>query len=293
MKILLTLLTSNDLPRLKRLISSVQKQNPVEGFELEPVIVLNTLDEDYAWSVVEADLPFPLIRTESNGKPGMGKNSCLDYFMQTDCDFVSQIDGDDFLYPTYLQSLANHINHFPCIDALGVIPLDYISNGAAAGHTFKIHNGSEAGVWGCSIVPPSKGSGPGVSHVFTEDLPRSVDSIILQSRKSAVIKMHETLPVGEDHLYTYQLLAEHQKGRLCYMQTMSSDLWIQDCTTPNSVQDQHSQSEHVESLRELTLQHVEKWRSSARELPVIYKDLLLDQYEKETFIKNITKEHSK
>jgi len=293
MKILLTLLTSNDLPRLKRLISSVQKQNPVEGFELEPVIVLNTLNEVYAEEVLEADFPYSVIRTGSNGKPGMGKNSCLDYFMTTDCDFVSQIDGDDFLYPTYLQSLANHINHFPCIDALGVIPLDYLSNGSAAGHTFKIHNGSEAGVWGCSIVPPSKGSGPGVSHVFLEDLPRSVDSIILQSRKSAVIKMHEDLPNGEDHLYTYQLLAAHQKGDICYLQTMSSDLWVQDQTTPDSIQDKFPQQDHVESLRELALQHVEKWRSSARELPVIYKDLLIDQYQKETFIKNITKAHSK
>jgi len=43
MKILLTLLTSNDLPRLKRLIGSVLNLTPVKEIELKAIVVLNTL----------------------------------------------------------------------------------------------------------------------------------------------------------------------------------------------------------------------------------------------------------
>jgi len=293
MKILLTLLTSNDLPRLKRLIGSVLGLNLVKEIELKTIIVLNTLNEEYAQEVFSASLPFPIVRTESDGKPGKGKNSCLDLFLETDFDFISQIDGDDFLYPTYLESLYNHISHFPCIDVLGIIPIDYISKGEAAGHRFKIHNGSEVGVWGCSVVSPSKAAGPGLSHVWTEKLPPSSDFIILQSKKSAIIKMHEDIPTGEDHLYTYQLLAEHQKGNLCYFQTMSSDFYVIDRNTESSIQDQYPQKEYVEQLRELSLKYVSKSRSSPRELPIMYKELLLTQYQKEDFIKNITKEYAK
>jgi len=292
MKILLTLLTSNDLPRLKRLIGSVLNLTPVKEIELKAIIVLNTLNEDYAQEVFNANLPFLVVRTESNGKPGKGKNSCLDLFLNTDFDFISQIDGDDFLYPTYLKSLANHINHFPCIDVLGVIPIDYISNDKANGYTFNIHNGAEVGVWGCSVVTPYGTSGPGLSNIWEEDLPSSSDFIILQSRKSALIKMHEDLPVGEDHLYTYQLLSEHQKGNLCYFQTMSSDFYIIDRNTENSIQKQYPQSDYVSKLREYSLKYVTKERSSAKELPIMYKELLLNQFEKEDFIKNITKKYA-
>lgn len=292
MKILLTLLTSSDLPRLKRLIGSVLGLNSVKEIELKTIIVLNTLNEEYAQEVFSADLPFHIVRTESDGKPGKGKNSCLDLFLETDFDFISQIDGDDFLYPTYLESLYNHISHFPCIDVLGVIPIDFISNGKAAGHLFNIHNGSEVGVWGCSVVPPSRESGPGLSHIWTEELPPSSDFIILQSKKSAIIKMHEDIPVGEDHLYTYQLLAEHQKGNLCYFQTMSSDLYVIDRNTESSIQDQYPQKDYVEQLRKLSLNYVNKSRSSAKELPIMYKELLLTQYQKEDFIKSITKEYA-
>jgi cellulose synthase/poly-beta-1,6-N-acetylglucosamine synthase-like glycosyltransferase len=127
MKLFLALLTNHKLDKLKRLVRTVELQYPEESIELKPVIVVNTLNDEYYQEVLDANLPFEVVRTESNGKPGKGKNSCMDLFLQSDCDFMTQVDGDDFLYPTFLRSIANHVNHYPDIDVLGRIPLDYLS----------------------------------------------------------------------------------------------------------------------------------------------------------------------
>lgn len=296
MKIMLCLLSSSCISRLVRLVNNLNEIIPVKGVELCPIVVINTLDDSYFQKVLKLKLPIPVIRTDSNGKPGKGKNSCLDLFLNSDCDFVSQIDGDDILYPTYLQSLVNHINHFPCIDVLGIIPMDILDSQSTylKGHVFKITNNYSAGVWGISLVPHSNYFGPGVSTMWESALPSSVDFIILQSKKSAKIKMDEHIPVGEDHLYSFQLLAEHQKGNLVYCHTMSSDMFVVDRSTEYSIQKTYPQYESVDELKQKALQYVSVERSSLFELPVIYKDLILNKVQKQEWLTDfIRKYHQK
>ena len=84
MKLMLTLLTSNDLHGLKRLVCNVKYELINNGFfDLYPIIVVNTLSEDYYQEVLAEKFPFPVIRTESNGKPGKGKNSCFNIFLDS------------------------------------------------------------------------------------------------------------------------------------------------------------------------------------------------------------------
>ena len=287
MKLLTTLLTSNDIPKLERLIRSVQGVVKIYPIEWEVVIVVNTIHEGYYEQVLEIDQPFRIVNTESNGKPGMGKNACLEVFLQSDADYVSQIDGDDFLYPSYLQSLYNHIKHFPCIDVLGVIPCDCICDYALqSGHRWWVNNEYHASVWGTSMCAPTDNMGPQVSHLFIDERPVSVDFIILQSRKSAQHRFNTDIGNGEDHAYTYKLLGEHQKGNLCYFLSMSSDLYCIDRTTEGSAQKVHDYDEYLGPLREEALRHVSHHRSSPYELPVIYKDLLMNHLQKETWLNN-------
>jgi glycosyltransferase involved in cell wall biosynthesis len=288
MKLLVTLLTSNDVNRLSRLIDSFLKQNPTNYFsQVTGVIVVNTTNDSYYQEVLSKKFPLPVVRTESNSRPGKGKNSCLEIFLDSDFDFVSQIDGDDILYPTYLQSLAEHISRFPCIDVLGIIPMDVITDDKnILGHRIEFTDEVVGGVWGISLIHPSSNNpGPGRSYMWDSPLPQSADFIILQSRKSAEIKMNEAMGVGEDHLYSLQLLSEHQKGNLCYFHTMSSDMFIIDRTTTDSVQKIYPQHEHVGELKKLALNYVAEHRSSMWELPIIYKELLLSSAEKEYWLK--------
>jgi len=287
MRLMTTLLTSNDIPKLERIIRSVQGVIRITPIEWEVVIVVNSIHEGYYEKVLELDQPFRVVNSESNGKPGKGKNACLDVFLESDNDYVSQLDGDDFLYPSYLQSLHNHLKHYPCIDVLGAIPCDSILDWELkSGHHWQVNDNYYASVWGTSMCAPSQPPGPGVGHLFTEDRPVSIDFIILQSRKSAKIKMNEDIGNGEDHAYTYKLLGEHQKGNICYFLSMSSDLYCIDRTTEGSAQKMHSYDDYLEPMREEALRHVSHWRSSPYELPVIYKKLLMNQHQKEYWLNN-------
>ena len=285
-----TLLTSNDVPKLSRLIESVQGVINISTIEWEVVIVVNSIHDGYYEEVLGLDQPFRVVNTESNGKPGKGKNACLDVFLESDNDYVSQIDGDDFLYPSYLQSLYNHIKHYPCIDVLGVIPCDCVCDWELkSGHFWWVNEKYHASVWGTSMCAPHETMGPQQSHLFIDERPVSIDFIMLQSKKSAQIKMNEDIGNGEDHAYTYKLLGEHQKGNLCYFLSMSSDLYCIDRTTEGSAQKVHSYDDYLEPMREEALKHVSEWRSSPYELPVIYKSLLMNQYQKQNWINNFLK----
>jgi len=285
MNLMTTLLTSNDIPKLERLIRSVQQVIKITPVEWEVVIVVNSNREGYYEQVLEIDQPFRVVNTESNGKPGKGKNACLDVFLESDCEYVSQIDGDDFLYPSYLQSLWNHVNHYVYIDVLGVVPCDCICDWELhSGHYWWVNEKYHASVWGTSMCPPNAELGPRVSHLFTEDRPVSVDFIILQSRKAAQQRLSEDIGNGEDHAYTYKLLGEHQKGNLCYFLTMSSDMYCIDRTTEGSAQKVHSYDEYLEPLRAEALKYVPRWRSSPYELPVIYRDLLMNHTQKQHWL---------
>ena len=57
--------------------------------------------------------------------------------------------------------------------------------------------------------------------------------------------MNEDIGNGEDHAYTYKLLAEHQKGNLCYFLSMSSDMYCIDRTTEGSAQKVHSYDDYL------------------------------------------------
>jgi glycosyltransferase involved in cell wall biosynthesis len=291
MKLMTTLLTSNDVPKLARLVKSVNNVIKISPIEWEVVIVVNSIHEGYYEDVCALNLPFRVVNTESNGKPGRGKNACLDVFLESDCDFVSQIDGDDFLYPSYLQSLWNHYKHYPCIDVLGVVPCDCLCNfPLEQGHYWWVNDNYHASVWGTSMCAVTQNVGPQESHLFIDERPVSVDFIMLQSRKSAQIKMNEDIGNGEDHAYTYKLLAEHQKGNICYFLTMSSDLYCIDRTTEGSAQKVHSYEDYLQPMRDEALKHVPQWRSSPYELPVIYKDLLMNQHQKQTWINKFINE---
>lgn len=292
MKLLTTLLTSNDIVKLKRICDSAQEVIPIQGIEWEVVVIVNSIHDGYFEEVEALNLPFKVINTESNGKPGKGKNACLDYFLSTDFDYVSQIDGDDILYPSYLQSLYNHWRHYPTLDVLGTVPCELLqSEHNPSGHTFQVGD-YHASLWGTSMCTPHEELGPRVGHLFTQERPSSVDFIILQSRKSAQIKMNEDIGNGEDHAYTYKLLGEHIKGNLQYYLSMSSDLFCIDRTTEGSAQKVHSYFDYLTPMREEALKYVPKHRSSPFELPVIYKDLVMNHKQKEIWLTNFLTKNS-
>jgi len=288
MKLFITLLTHHNLPSLKRLVNSVENQYPESYLDVETVIVVNTLSDDYYQSVLNENFSLKVIRTESNGKCGLGKNSCRDLFLKSDADFLSQIDGDDIIYPTFLQSIAQHIKHYPNIDALGIAPSELLATYDTGGHSFRCGENDEfwGCVWGISLVKRPD-HGPGRGSWIDHPKPEGFDRIILQSKLSAVIRMDEDITIGDDFIYSYQLLAEHQKRNLRYFITMSSDLYVTDRTFTNTIIHEYGHLPYAEEMKTKAMQHVNINRSSLEELPVIFNDLLITHQEKAEFLKKI------
>lgn len=118
MKTLVAILTSGKIDKLRRCIDSVLLQTEYSNV----VIIINTLDELYAElaSDTAANYGVRSVITESNGKPGKGKNELIKYFLSTDFTHVIPVDGDDILLPTAVTKLAALV-HSSRADVIGLI----------------------------------------------------------------------------------------------------------------------------------------------------------------------------
>jgi len=86
-------LTSRKFGCLKRHFRSLPKA--------QTTVVINSTDDVYIAKAYEwcREEGIDVTITESNGKPGKGKNSVLQHFLASECEYMVQIDGDDFLQP--------------------------------------------------------------------------------------------------------------------------------------------------------------------------------------------------
>jgi cellulose synthase/poly-beta-1,6-N-acetylglucosamine synthase-like glycosyltransferase len=116
MSILIAILTSRDINKLKRCIKSVLSQTD------NIVIVCNTLDfsfVDKAKSVAEKyNLEF--LVTKSNGTPSRGKNSVLEIFRDRNHKYYMQVDADDYLAPDALSKINRIVLENPDVDVIGL-----------------------------------------------------------------------------------------------------------------------------------------------------------------------------
>ena len=280
-RILLAILTHHDLPRLERAVRSARGQRPAPA-EVDIVVVVNTRDARYAYLAAEACEAWNVryVITGSNGLPGRGKNACFDVFLLSNHDYLCQLDGDDWLYPTWAASVAEHIRRAAALDVVALVPIDCV--GDTAGHTWTLSDGAPASVWATSIVYPWKERGPGQTDLWTRH-PICPAMVRLVSRQAAQrLRFDETLAVNEDYLLLLQCLACHVAGELQVWISMASDWMVIDRLTPSSVQDEHLQD--VELLRRLADAKVPRHRSSVAELPIAYPPLLMAVQDKQDWI---------
>jgi cellulose synthase/poly-beta-1,6-N-acetylglucosamine synthase-like glycosyltransferase len=133
MNLLVAVLTSRDVEKLKRCIESVLPQTS------DVVVVCNTLDFSFveqARIVAEAyNLEFLI--TESNGTPAKGKNSVLEIFRSRSHAYYMQIDADDYLVPDALSKIAKIVQQNPDVDVIGLIDgfMTY-NGGTTSGNAF-------------------------------------------------------------------------------------------------------------------------------------------------------------
>ena len=118
MNTLVAILTSDKIDKLERCIKSVYQQTALSDI----VVIINTMDTQYATSAQQVCEQYGIryAVTDSNGTPAKGKNSVLDFFLNTEYDYLTQIDGDDYLTPNAINKIHGIIENNPDIDILGL-----------------------------------------------------------------------------------------------------------------------------------------------------------------------------
>jgi hypothetical protein len=138
MNLLIAVLTSRNVEKLKRCIESVLPQTS------DVVVVCNTLDFSFveqARSVAEQyNLEF--LVTESNGTPAKGKNSVLEIFRSRSHAYYMQVDADDYLAPDALIKLDKIVTENPDVDVVGLIDGFVTYNGSATTSNAFLSNGN-------------------------------------------------------------------------------------------------------------------------------------------------------
>lgn len=115
LKVLVTILTSSSLDLFEVCFQSVIRQKYIKEtcpeVSFHPVVLVNTRNPGYFKEV--KDLLFNVynftnvFETESNGLPGKGHNSEIEYFRQhMEYDWMFPVDGDDLIYPTAFLQLG-------------------------------------------------------------------------------------------------------------------------------------------------------------------------------------------
>lgn len=116
--LLIAVLADRYIDKLERCLDSIDQQQYKSG----KILIINSLD----LSFVEEAAKLAISRgweyrvTESNGTSSKGKNTVLDHFADSDYEYLSLIDADDYLLPQASDILYKIIEKYE-FDVLGLL----------------------------------------------------------------------------------------------------------------------------------------------------------------------------
>ena len=225
-------LVSSDAPRAIRCIQSAYNQrNYSINFEVH--LVINSIDSAFVKDMVRYcdKNNVKYVVTESDGTPSTGKNSVFEYFMTTNFTHLTQLDGDDFFYPTFLQHVERHLRKYPNTDVMSTCPCDSIfhKNG---GNDAQLTSGNYGCLWGINYVDYRSnmvfGKDPLVDGISNPNYARLV---LFSKKASEKYRYDPEVIVGEDLKIHYDYLWAHQNDELSYWFSSASDMWVRDGTS--------------------------------------------------------------
>lgn len=131
-KVLSMILISNHTCYLRRAIESIKTQKDYNMFDVQILVNVNTLTPGFfqeVKNIIDEEYPdVQLIQTESNGRPGMGHNSCITLFKERpEYKYMFLLDGDDTLYPYAYHQYQKLLTQRPDIDLAHLMLNDNIS----------------------------------------------------------------------------------------------------------------------------------------------------------------------
>lgn len=198
MNLLVAVLTSRDVEKLKRCIESVLSQTS------DVVVVCNTLDFSFIEQtrVVAEAYNLEFLVTESNGTPAKGKNSVLEIFRTRSYDYYMQVDADDYLAPDALIKLSKIVDDNPDVDVVGLVDGFVTCNGTTTTSNAFLSDGNVfefADVQGTNKLRLAE-----LGKLLTNNLP--YNRMLLYSKKTInTFNFDEKFIGSEDIVASYKL----------------------------------------------------------------------------------------
>jgi glycosyltransferase involved in cell wall biosynthesis len=235
MQVLIGILTSERIDKLERCIKSVLVQTD----PTHVVVVINSLDKQYQNFAASLSDKHGLkfVITESNGKPGKGKNSLMSYFLQTEYTHFIPVDGDDILLPNAVEKLTSiATNRNP--DILGLIDgLVLLNNETMPVTEWQYHpvllkrsidNTDPKNLKRLNIHVVK------LKRVSSEQ-GNALNRFVLMNRKAASLLCYdENVSSGEDVKQGMLLKLMQREGKLDYVLLSSPDIYLYDVTDPGA-----------------------------------------------------------
>lgn len=235
MNVLLAILTSENIRKLERCIASVMPQIDVSSI----VIIINSLDTNY---ISEAQLlagryNIKSIVTESNGKPGKGKNSLIEYFLNSEFSHVIPVDGDDILLPNAVEKLVS-VGNNRNPDVLGLIDGLVLLND----RTMPVTEWQDHEVLLKRSIDNTDPKNLKRLNIHVVKLKRvaseygnALNRFVLINKKAAsYIRYDERISSGEDVKQGMLLKLMQRDGELDYLILSSQSIYLYDVTDPGA-----------------------------------------------------------
>jgi glycosyltransferase involved in cell wall biosynthesis len=248
MKVLIAILTSEKIDKLGRCVESVLTQIDLANV----VIVINTTDSNYASQAQSLADSYGInsVTTESNGKPGKGKNSLLKYFLKTDFTHVIPVDGDDILLPNAVDKLLA-IAKDKNPDVLGLIDGLVMLND----ETMPVTEWQDHEVLLKRSIDNTDPANLKRLNIHVVKLKRvaseqgnALNRFVLVNRKAAsYIRYDESISSGEDVKQGMLLKLMQRDGELDYILLSSQNIYLYDVTNPGACFAACKVDPHIES----------------------------------------------
>ena len=285
-RILSVVLTSENVNACKRAVDSFPDHADVH-------VMCNSQNIKHFSDLRHSGIRAPIHYSESNGTPGCGKQSVYDLFLSTDYDYLIQIDGDDFLYPTGYELIENYIlNNKP--DVLGLLNEDIMVDqnmftcwrdfdfDKVTG-SFSLNNFQEMKSYFRDILSTIRQQ----NCIFNR--------IICVNKKAAsMVKWDSQLPGTEDILISSQLKLMHLKDLVNYHIIESSDIYLYNKETNHGegFKVLHSQPDFCRSIffKEFTETDLKLLRTS--ELPHTILPEISSKFRRMKYVKKHLKTYS-
>lgn len=235
MNILLAILTSEKIHKLERCIESVIPQVDLSNI----VIIINSLDENYTTQAQTLANRYNIkhVVTESNGKPGKGKNSLIEYFLNSEFSHVIPVDGDDMLLPNAVEKLT-YIGNDRNPDILGLIDGLVLLNDV----TLPVTEWQDHEVLLKRSIDNTDPKNLKRLNIHVVKLKRvaseygnALNRFVLINRKAAsYIRYDESISSGEDVKQGMILKLMQRAGKLDYLLLSSQTIYLYDVTDPGA-----------------------------------------------------------